>query len=154
MPSTFARPGVVLDTNVLLDWLVFREPSVAALAGAIDSGRLDWASCAPMRAELAQMLGHASLAAWAPDAGAALSTFDRLACPQPTPAALSATRPRCTDPDDQIFLDLALTVRAHWLITRDKALLKLARRARALGLEICTPAAWAGAATRPAPASR
>ncbi|MGB3427088.1 MAG: PIN domain-containing protein, partial [Burkholderiaceae bacterium] len=47
----------------------------------------------------------------------------------------------CTDPHDQKFLDLAYTARADWLVTKDKALLKLARRARRDGLLIFIPAA-------------
>ena len=48
---------------------------------------------------------------------------------------LPLTGPRCTDPDDQKFLDLALHAHAKWLVSRDKALLRLARKARPLGLE-------------------
>lgn len=43
---------------------------------------------------------------------------------------------RCRDPLDQKFVDLAVTARAEWLITRDRDLLKLARKARRVGLGI------------------
>ena len=36
--------------------------------------------------------------------------------------------PRCRDKDDQKFLELAARCRAHYLITRDKQLLRFARR--------------------------
>jgi predicted nucleic acid-binding protein len=36
----------------------------------------------------------------------------------------------CKDPDDQVFIDLAMHVGATWLFSKDAALLKLARRAR------------------------
>jgi predicted nucleic acid-binding protein len=46
-----------------------------------------------------------------------------------TPAAMAAVElPRCEDPDDQKFLELAWHAHATHLVTRDKALLKLARR--------------------------
>ena len=45
----------------------------------------------------------------------------------PEPAA-AAGLPRCEDPDDQKFLELAWHARASHLLTRDKALLKLAHR--------------------------
>jgi predicted nucleic acid-binding protein len=54
-----------------------------------------------------------------------------------TPASL-----RCRDGDDQKFLDLAHFAGARWLISRDRALLDLAKRARHLGFEILTPALW------------
>ena len=46
---------------------------------------------------------------------------------------------QCRDPDDQMFIDLALAQRARWLLTRDRALLALARPAAAYGLEIAAP---------------
>ena len=49
---------------------------------------------------------------------------------------------RCTDADDQKFIDLAIEHRARWLVSRDRAVLKLARRAAPLGLGIVTPARW------------
>ena len=38
---------------------------------------------------------------------------------------------RCRDPDDQKFLTLAAAVRADCLVTRDRELLRLARRCAA-----------------------
>ena len=38
--------------------------------------------------------------------------------------------PRCADPDDQKFLELALAARADVLITKDHKLLELARRTK------------------------
>ena len=45
----------------------------------------------------------------------------------------SAGLPRCRDADDQKFLDLAWSANAAWLVTKDKALLELARRVAKLG---------------------
>jgi predicted nucleic acid-binding protein len=52
---------------------------------------------------------------------------------------------RCTDTDDQKFIDLALAHGARWLLSRDRAVLKLGRRTRVLGLEVLTPEIWLGA---------
>jgi predicted nucleic acid-binding protein len=57
----------------------------------------------------------------------------------PLPVAATAL-PRCADRDDQKFLELARDAAADWLVTADKALLKLARRDRLRGLfRILTP---------------
>jgi len=54
-----------------------------------------------------------------------------------------AVQLRCSDPDDQKFIDLAMTRGSCHLVTRDKALLKLARRAaERRGVRVCTPSAW------------
>jgi predicted nucleic acid-binding protein len=50
----------------------------------------------------------------------------------------TASLPRCRDPDDQKFLELAAAVHAELLITKDAALLELARRP-ALLFRIVTP---------------
>jgi uncharacterized protein len=133
----------VLDTNVVLDWLVFRDPRVSALSAAVSAGRLRWLSCSAMRAELVHMLASARLARWSPDAAAVLAAHDRLALACATPSGLSLARPRCSDADDQVFVDLALAEGARWLLTHDRALLRLARRAARHGLGIVTPRRWA-----------
>ena len=47
------------------------------------------------------------------------------------------------DSDDQAFIDLAVHRRCHWLITHDRALLRLASRARPFGVQVLPPARWA-----------
>lgn len=144
------QPAVVLDTNAVLDWLVFRDPCMQAWAARITAGHVHWLGCAAMRLELTHMLSHASLARWAPDGAAVLAIHARhchqLDTPDSAPAAWgAASRLRCTDPDDQVFIDLAIAHGARWLLTHDRALLKLARRALPMGLHIQRPAANAGA---------
>jgi putative PIN family toxin of toxin-antitoxin system len=136
-----AAPRVVVDTNVALDWLVFRDAGIQPLGRALARGDLCWLATAAMRAELAHMLAHASLARWAPDSERALASFDGLAVLTAAPEHPGPLR--CRDPDDQMFIDLALAASAKWLLTRDKALLRLARRAAAFGLIVVPPRRWA-----------
>jgi uncharacterized protein len=132
-------PGVVLDTNVVLDWLLFKDPSVAALADAVASGRLRWLATAAMRAELAHVLGRRLAAERQADPASILTAWDAHALIGVEPPA---QRLLCTDPDDQKFLDLAFAAGARWLVSRDRALLKLHRRAAHQGLTIVPPARW------------
>ena len=62
----------------------------------------------------------------------------------------AAALPRCTDPDDQKFLALAQDAAVDWLLTRDKALLRLNRRAKLAGFRVGSPADWSAACTHPA----
>jgi uncharacterized protein len=134
-------PGLVLDTNAVLDWLVFDDPCARALAAAVEAGQVRWLACGRMRDELARTLAYPALARWKPDCERTLSKFDRwstlLDAPAPSPLDL-----RCTDADDQVFIDLALATGARWLLSHDRAVLRLARRAARAGLVIQKPGAW------------
>jgi uncharacterized protein len=136
-----ALPIVVIDTNVVLDWLVFGDPSVAKLTGAVRAGTLRWVACERTIGELQHVLTRPEILCRHPDSTLIEATLLQFAKRSDTPPSTLHLL-RCTDPDDQKFLDLALNVRASWLVSKDKALLRLARRAAAFGLRIATPQAW------------
>jgi predicted nucleic acid-binding protein len=145
MPNPFSAQPLVLDTNVVLDWLVFRDPCTARLAQQLARGLWQWHVTADMRIELEHVLTYESLSAWSPDRGAVLATWESLARQTAAPTLALAQPLRCTDPDDQKFIDLALSLPGATLLSRDRAVLKLARRARPLGVIITTPQAWSAA---------
>jgi predicted nucleic acid-binding protein len=136
-----ALPGLVLDTNAVLDWLVFNDAGMAPVTAAIAGASVQWQVCPRMREELTRTLGYANLAKWQPDPLRVMAAFDQHAQMHPAPPA-SPQHLRCADSDDQVFIDLALTTGARWLLTHDRALLKLARRAAPLGLVVQQPQAW------------
>jgi uncharacterized protein len=136
-----ARCAIVLDTNVVLDWLVFRDASCTPLGAALDADLVRWIATPSMRDELATVLARGGFERWAPDVSAVLARWDRQV--QPADPAPPSTGWNCRDPDDQKFLDLAVHARATALLTRDRALLAFARRAAPAGLWIGPPAAWA-----------
>jgi len=135
-------PGAVLDTNVVLDWLVFEDPRVGALVADIEQGRVQALGCPAMRAELVHMLASARLTRWSPSAPAVLARYDRWVRACPAPEGLPQARPRCSDPDDQVFVDLALASGARWLLSHDRAVLKLGRRLAAGGVAVLAPQGW------------
>ncbi len=129
----------VLDTNVWLAWLVFDDPRVAPIARDIERGALSVIGSDATRAEWLDVVARPLFRLDARARADAASRYDRWArrCP-PAPGCALA----CRDPDDQKFLDLAVAERAGWLLTRDKALLALARRAaREHALAIVPPEA-------------
>ena len=144
------RPGLVMDPNLALDWLLFGNPRVAPLVHALQSGRLRWFSCTAMRDELARMLRHPSLSHWGHDADGALATHDALADLWPAPLVAPRDLPRCSDPDDQVFAELAVVAGARWLVSHDRALLRMARPLARRGVEVLTPARWPGTVELPA----
>jgi len=139
-------PAVVIDTNAVLDWLLFGHPSCAGWTERFASGRVRWLASTAMRDELAHVLARGVASRPAPDLVALWAAWERWAVPTEVVAlAGAATRLRCTDADDQKFIDLALGHGARWLMSRDRAVLKLARRAQPLGLAVMTPDAWPAA---------
>jgi len=137
---------VVLDTNIWLDWLVFRDLSVLYLEKAVSEGRAEIYINAACEAELERVLGY-DFARHSLDAAAqaaCLAECRRIAQRVDTVAPESGRNllPRCADPDDQKFLELALAARADVLVTNDHKLLELARRTSAFA--IVKPAALPG----------
>jgi putative PIN family toxin of toxin-antitoxin system len=135
------KPTIVLDTNVVLDWLVFRNPQCTPLIQAIESGQLRWLVTEPMRDELAHVLARGVVDNWEPDHEALWESWHRLSQVATPPVIGETIRLRCTDPDDQKFVDLAMAS-AQWLVSRDRAVLKLNRRAQRLGVWVVTPERW------------
>lgn len=139
-------PRVVLDTNVCLDLFVFDDPRLARLREALRAGTVVAVSDAACRSEWHRVLAYPALGLAPDQVAAAIDAFDALLQPAPeTGAPATPGLPRCRDPDDQKFLDLASRCRARWLLSRDDHLLSLARRAaRVGGFEILPPQAWCG----------
>ena len=133
---------LVLDTNVVLDWLVFGDATCHVLDAAVRNGQAQWVASELMREELEHVLRRGSLDKWSPDALSLWAHWRRWAriVPQPPPHPGLL---RCTDPDDQKFIDLAIHIGVSALLSRDRAVLRCARGAAALGLSILTPVAWA-----------
>ncbi len=133
---------VVLDSNAVLDWLVFDDPSMQPIAAMIASGQWRWMGTAATLQELATVLRRPGLDAWRNRLEPALVQAARLCSVVPAPTTMAPAHLRCTDVDDQKFIDLAVAQRAALLFTRDKALLRLARRARDHGVVVLRPVDW------------
>lgn len=139
MTTGYPTPIVILDTNALLDWRVFKDPAAQPIADAILSGQMRWIACPSMEQEWHQVWPRSYLKAWLPDPMLTLTVFQHAEFVDEPPRGPY----RCKDPDDQVFIDLALHVGASWLFSKDAALLKIARRARPHGLQIMSLQAFA-----------
>jgi putative PIN family toxin of toxin-antitoxin system len=137
-----APPRIVLDTNVCLDLFVFHDPRWNALLAAIESGQVHAITRADCRMEYLLVLNYPHLPLDETSRAASAARFDALINLVEPP--VSGTRlPVCSDRDDQKFLELARDANAAILITKDKALLKLARKTAKAGMfTIMVPEAW------------
>ncbi len=139
---------LVLDTNVVLDWVAFGDARVRPIAAAIERGALRAVTNAACLQELRRALAYAQVKL---GAAAQALAYDRYVAHargfEIADAAAAAQLPRCEDPDDQKFLELAWHARASHLLTRDRALLKLARELAQVGrFSVLEPDAFVRAA--------
>lgn len=137
---------LVLDTNVCLDLFVFHDPRWHALENALRTGQIQAVTRHDCRAEWMLVLRYACFNLSEEVRHACMTQFDALTlCLSVTPGSPPPylELPRCSDPDDQKFLELAHESGATTLITKDKALLKLAGKCRRAGFfTIQKPEAW------------
>ena len=62
LPAAGSRRALVLDTNIVLDLLVFADPATALLPGLMASGALHWIATVGMRSELSRVLSYPQIA--------------------------------------------------------------------------------------------
>ncbi len=135
----------VLDTNVVLAIWLWKDPRLDGLASLLAKGDMRWLSDGDTWRECLHELRPARCAALGltmESVRAELERVPRLEWAPTLTAAPATLLPgglRCTDPDDQKFIDLAVSGRAQWLFTRDRAVLRLRRRAATVGLRIADP---------------
>lgn len=129
---TTARPRrIVLDTQVVLDLLHFEDPRTQSLRTAIDAGMAQVVSDEACRAEFLRVLSYPALGMSPATRTGLEACFDALVAERIVPVPREVVvppLPRCRDHDDQKFLELALAAGAHFLLTRDAELLRLAPR--------------------------
>ncbi|MFZ6845180.1 putative toxin-antitoxin system toxin component, PIN family [Undibacterium sp. RuTC16W] len=131
---------VVLDTNVCLDLFVFRDQRWILLMNGLNDGSIQAITRDDCRQEWLAVLNYPHLPVQMDLKENIIQEFDRLIDLQTPSEQLTTKLPVCSDKDDQKFLEIARDTKVDVLVTKDKALLKLARKTRQLGLyEIETP---------------
>jgi putative PIN family toxin of toxin-antitoxin system len=127
---------VVLDTNIVLDLLLFQNPQVQGLRQALDQQQLRWLATPPMREELVRVLAYPKidpvLARLGHNVARLLAQWDTLVTVVEVAPRCAV---RCRDPDDQMFIDLAVAHRTQ-LLSKDALVLRLARRLLPLGVVV------------------
>lgn len=116
---------IVLDTNVLLSLWVFDDSRFLPIRAAIEKGRWVALTDAACLAEFERVLDYPAFKLDATRQRYILDDYAAIA--RPIPLSPCQSLPRCSDRDDQKFLELACNGAARFVVTADKALLKLAR---------------------------
>lgn len=135
----------MIDTNVVLDLLHFDDAIARPLRRALEAGRVRCAVSPATLDELQRVLAYAEFGL---DAARQAGLFARYHALSETAQTVEGCTglphqgtsihqglkpvwnrmPRCSDPDDQKFIELAAAVSAQGLVSKDRAVLKLRRR--------------------------
>jgi putative PIN family toxin of toxin-antitoxin system len=134
---------LVLDTNIVLDWLVFEDKRTAELQRAWEQQRLELITHAPALDELRRVLAYSQFKLMAERQRAVMEIYESrvrmLSLPEGASMenlGMPAGFPRCKDCDDDHFVALAYHHRVDALVSKDRAVLDLAKRVRKFGLSI------------------
>ncbi|MCC7015597.1 MAG: putative toxin-antitoxin system toxin component, PIN family [Rhodospirillales bacterium] len=131
------QPRVVLDTNVLLSALLFHAGSLAWLRQAWRTQAIRPLASRDTTAELIRVLTYPKFRLTADEREDLLGDYLPWCETVRVPKRIKV--PRCRDPFDRPFLELALTAKADALLTGDKDLLALAGT---FAVPILAPAAF------------
>ena len=133
---------LVLDTNAALDWLMFRDRQFECIAAAIEARQLQLFTDDACPAELHRVLQYTKFGLDEARRAELATKYRAHVMLQSSEGndgpILRAPLPVCSDPDDQKFIELAHRTQAI-LVTKDKALLRLRRAAKAVNLAIMHP---------------
>ena len=132
------KPLLVLDTNVVLDLLYFDDAAARPILDALNGGRADCAATGDTCEELRRVLAYPEFALAPSRQATILETYQAMSRSVET-ASAPVAMPRCSDPDDQKFLELAAASGAQVLVSKDRALLRLRHRCAPL-FRIVNPA--------------
>ncbi len=115
---------LILDTNIVLDLLVFQDPRANWIRDGIARGQFELIYSSEMLVELTDVIARPQFAQSAYDQSTVLSSWTQMAIHKPTPPRCSF---RCDDPDDQAFIDLAYHYRPSQLLSKDRKVLQMQR---------------------------
>jgi len=134
---------LVLDTNIVLDWLVFDNAFMNPLRAGVQEQRVMVTTYPHAIDELRRVLAYRALQLDAARQAQVLADYSVHTTVGDLPQGYSPENlllppgfPKCRDRDDQHFLALAYHTKADALVSRDKAVLKLRKRAKKFGVVI------------------
>ena len=118
---------IVLDTNAVLDLLLWHNAELDCVAQALADGRARLSCDEACLRELRTVLRYPKFGLDDTQAAALYGAYCTKLELSPLPESPDIGQPRCRDREDQKFFDLAVRAGADLLVTRDRALLRLGR---------------------------
>ena len=132
---TDIKPHLVLDTNVILDLLVFKDPSTEPIRLLLDAQQVDAVRTLASMAELIDVIGRPAFKLSREEQETIREAWESSSRLLET-TAMERAPFTCRDPDDQVFLDMAYSIRPALLLSKDLRVLELCAIAKHHGVEI------------------
>ena len=127
---------VIFDTNLLLDFFVFKDLKTSVLWTATKERKFKTVTCEDAVSELEDVLTRPQFKVTSEQVEVIKEEF--LSVAEVLPITIEA-KTRCKDPLDQKFIDLTVSCAPALLISKDKLVLRCARHLRPLGCNILPP---------------
>jgi uncharacterized protein len=134
--------ALILDTNVVLDWLVFKTPVLIELTQAVQAGRVNVLTEHLVLHELRRVLGYPTLKLESQRQDEIYAEYQSVSHPAIVPSGFAAQNlltpagfPTCRDRDDQLFLALAFHTKAT-LVSKDNDVLKVRKKVHRFAVTI------------------
>jgi putative PIN family toxin of toxin-antitoxin system len=129
------KPRLVLDTNVILDLLVFKDPSAEPIRLLLDAKLVDAVRSEASMLELIDVIQRPTFKLSRKEQEIILQVWEsstRLL----ENAAIEPAPFTCRDQDDQIFINMAYSLRPALLLSKDLRVLELQTIAKRHGIEM------------------
>jgi putative PIN family toxin of toxin-antitoxin system len=126
---------LVLDTNVILDLLVFKDPSAESIRHLLDAKLVDAVRSEASMLELIDVIGRPAFKLSSEDQEAIVQVWEASSRLLES-TAIEPAPFTCRDQDDQVFLDMAYSIRPALLLSKDLRVLELHAIAKHHGVEI------------------
>jgi putative PIN family toxin of toxin-antitoxin system len=129
------KPRLVLDTNVILDLLVFKDPSAEPIQLLLDTNQVDAVRTPASMTELIDVIRRPTFKLSQENQEAIVQAWESRSRLLEN-AAIEPAPFTCRDRDDQVFIDMAFSIRPALLLSKDLRVLELQAIARRHGVDI------------------
>tara|TARA_A100001015_G_C15034634_1_gene735350 strand:+ start:1336 stop:1791 length:456 start_codon:yes stop_codon:yes gene_type:complete len=135
---------IVLDTNVSLDLFIFKNKKLFKILDLLEKKIITSITCDRCRSEFIYVLNYKKLNLNFNEKISALNQFDKVNLIYKNHISKNnLCLPLCNDSDDQKFIELTYNSNSSFLISKDKAILKLAKKKNIKNFfKIMSPESW------------
>ena len=129
------KPRLVLDTNIILDLLVFQDPAAEVIQMVLDAKLMEAVRTEASMLELMDVIQRPNFKLSKEQQQIILKQWESSSRLLDNSAIESAPF-TCRDPDDQVFIDMAFSIRPALVLSKDLRVLELGAIAQRHGVDI------------------